>query len=117
LLESPAWLHPHHRAERAAYAPLATQQDNSASTLLTDAGSSPEPDASKARRGPGRAPDELLCRDVARHGARDRRWDLAGFLGSSLWGVWVITIGIALLRRSAPGLADDRTPAHAGNRH
>jgi hypothetical protein len=26
-------------------------------------------------------------------------WDLAGLLGSSLWGLWVLALGVALLRR------------------
>lgn len=37
-------------------------------------------------------------------------WDLAGFLGSSMWGVWVIIIGVALLWRSAPSLPSAPKP-------
>ena len=29
-------------------------------------------------------------------------WDLAGLLGSSLWGLWVLALGVAVLRRPIP---------------
>jgi Domain of unknown function (DUF4386) len=34
-------------------------------------------------------------------------WDLAGLLGSSLWGAWVIALGVAVLRRPIHALAPD----------
>jgi Domain of unknown function (DUF4386) len=30
-------------------------------------------------------------------------WDLGGLLGSTLWGLWVIGLGVAVLRRPLPG--------------
>jgi hypothetical protein len=27
-------------------------------------------------------------------------WDLAGLLGSALWGLWILGLGVLLLRRS-----------------
>lgn len=29
-------------------------------------------------------------------------WDLAGLLGSSAWGIWVLVLGLAILRRPVP---------------
>ena len=38
-------------------------------------------------------------------------FDLAGFIGSSLWALWVIALGVAVLRRPAgrPRSGSDRT--------
>jgi hypothetical protein len=33
-------------------------------------------------------------------------WDLAGLLGSTLWAVWLLTLGALLLRRAAPALSE-----------
>jgi hypothetical protein len=33
-------------------------------------------------------------------------WDLAGLLGSTLWAVWLLTLGVLLLRRPARTLSD-----------
>ena len=39
-------------------------------------------------------------------------WDLAGLLGSTLWAVWLLTLGALLLRRAAPARSDpDRDTA------
>ena len=32
-------------------------------------------------------------------------WDLGGLLGSTLWGLWVLALGVAVLRRPAPQAA------------
>jgi hypothetical protein len=44
-------------------------------------------------------------------------WDLAGLLGSSLWGLWVLALGVAVLRRPnrrpTPSPAVDTVPAMA----
>jgi Domain of unknown function (DUF4386) len=43
-------------------------------------------------------------------------WDLGGLLGSTLWGLWVLALGVAVLRRPARRLIDDpasTTPAAA----
>jgi len=35
-------------------------------------------------------------------------WDLGGLLGSSLWGVWVLVLGVTLLARSSSPRRDQR---------
>jgi hypothetical protein len=40
-------------------------------------------------------------------------WDLAGLLGSTGWGLWVVALGVAVLRRSAVPAAPDVVPATA----
>jgi hypothetical protein len=34
-------------------------------------------------------------------------WDLGGLLGSTLWGAWVIALGVAVLRRPHRHTADN----------
>jgi hypothetical protein len=45
-------------------------------------------------------------------------WDLGGLLGSTLWGLWVLALGVAVLRRPAPqpatGAAGDSVLAPTG---
>jgi hypothetical protein len=38
-------------------------------------------------------------------------WELAGLLGSTGWGLWVVVLGVAVLRRSAVPAAPDVAPA------
>ena len=40
-------------------------------------------------------------------------WDLGGLLGSTLWGVWVIALGVAVLRRPVRGPMGDPSTAPA----
>jgi hypothetical protein len=40
-------------------------------------------------------------------------WELAGLLGSTDWGLWVVALGVAVLRRSAVAAAPDVVPATA----
>ena len=39
-------------------------------------------------------------------------WDLAGLVGSSLWGAWIIALGIAVLRRRIPDRVGTAHPDH-----
>jgi hypothetical protein len=43
-------------------------------------------------------------------------WDLGGLLGSTLWGLWVLALGVAVLRASVPRPTAAAAPAPSGGR-
>ena len=40
-------------------------------------------------------------------------WDLGGLLGSTLWGLWVIVLGVAVLRAPIRRPTSVAAPSHA----
>jgi Domain of unknown function (DUF4386) len=38
-------------------------------------------------------------------------WDFAGLVGSALWGLWVLVLGVTLMRRPKSRFAEERAAA------